>query len=448
MSISWRVSVLVLAGVVLTVFFPTPTTVSLWVIAVTLLTLLDAHLAINPRHFTVSREVDTPIRADQSTDATIHITTSNPHEARVEVRDAWEPSLHPSPYSHTGKISAERPLTLLTRLSPERRGIRQAGPVTIRVWGPLGLGARQVSFSAPVTLDVLPEFRSRRLLPSRLARLQEIEGATAVILRGPGTEFDSLRDYVRGDDPRDIDWRASARNEDLVVRTWQPERDRHVLILLDTGRTSALLLSAPPAGHSSEEDPDYLPIGTAPRLDAGIEATLLLSGLADRAGDHVHVVAFDQEVRGRVSGAQGSTLMNSIATMLQGISPELQPANWKIVEQEVRSTLRQRSLVVVVSQVPSAGGDPQMLETLKRISRDHTVVVASASDPALSVIAADRSHAEAVYTAGAASAQIHRENTGILDFQRAGILPVAVESGFLAARLADKYIELKKHGLL
>ncbi|WP_381007093.1 DUF58 domain-containing protein, partial [Schaalia naturae] len=132
---------------------------------------------------------------------------------------------------------------VVTRLRPERRGTRTADYVSLRVWGPLGLGARQVSVAATVRVAVLPEFRSRRLLPSRLARLRE-EGATATILRGPGTEFDSLRDYVRGDDPRDIDWRASARARDLVVRTWRPERDRHVVMVLDTGRSGALLLGA------------------------------------------------------------------------------------------------------------------------------------------------------------------------------------------------------------
>ena len=59
------------------------------------------------------------------------------------------------------------------------------------------------------------------------------------MVRGPGTEFDSLRDYVRGDDVRSIDWRATARRSDLVVRTWRPERDRRVVIIIDSGRTSA-----------------------------------------------------------------------------------------------------------------------------------------------------------------------------------------------------------------
>ena len=88
-------------------------------------------------------------------------------------------------------------------------------------------------------LRVLPAFPSVRHLPSRLARLRELDGRAAVRVRGQGTEFDSLREYVDGDDVRSVDWRASARTRSVVVRTWQPERDRRVVLVLDTGRTSA-----------------------------------------------------------------------------------------------------------------------------------------------------------------------------------------------------------------
>lgn len=88
-------------------------------------------------------------------------------------------------------------------------------------------------------------------------------------MRGQGTEFDSFREYVAGDDVRAIDWRATARAADVLVRTWRPERNRHMLMLLDTGRVSA--------GRVGTGGAD----GT--RLDASIEAALLLGGLAAAA---------------------------------------------------------------------------------------------------------------------------------------------------------------------
>src|SRR6478735_9309587 len=110
---------------------------------------------------------------------------------------------------------------------------------------------------------------------------------TPVLIRGPGTEFDSLREYVIGDDVRAIDWRATARRGDVVVRTWRPERDRRVMIVLDTARTSAVRVL------------------DAPRIDASIEAALLLAALAGRAGDRVELVAYDRRVRARAAGVSG-----------------------------------------------------------------------------------------------------------------------------------------------
>src|SRR5207248_11426109 len=132
----------------------------------------------------------------------------------------------------------------------------------------------QGSHSAPGTVRARPPFHSRRHLPARLARLRELDGRQAVRVRGQGTEFDSLREYVVGDDVRSIDWRASARAADVMVRTWRPERDRHLVLVLDTGRTSA--------GR----------VGDTPRLDAAMDAALLLAVLASRAGDRVDLIAY------------------------------------------------------------------------------------------------------------------------------------------------------------
>ncbi len=140
----------------------------------------------------------------------------------------------------------------------------------------------------PWQIRILPPFLSRKHLPSRLAKLRELEGMVPVLIRGQGTEFDSLREYVIGDDVRSIDWRATARRADVVVRTWRPERDRRVVIVLDTGRTSAGRVGVDP----TKADP-----GGWPRLDWSMDAALLLAALASRAGDHVDFLAHDRVSR-------------------------------------------------------------------------------------------------------------------------------------------------------
>src|SRR4029077_6979972 len=148
----------------------------------------------------------------------------------------------------------------------------RAAAVTLRLAGPLGIAARQRTRPVPWSVQVLPPFASRRFLPEKLARLRQLDGSVVAPVRGQGTEFDSLREYVVGDDPRSIDWRATARRSDVVVRTWRPERDRQLLLVIDSGGTSAARI----AGY--------------PRLDAVVDAVLLMTALAQRAGDRVGVL--------------------------------------------------------------------------------------------------------------------------------------------------------------
>src|SRR5215470_16506892 len=180
-----------------------------------------------------------------------------------------------------------------------------AGLVTISSIGPFGLAGRQRNFRAPWTVRILPPFLSRKHLPEKLAKLRELEGQHKTMLRGQGSEFDSLRQYVLGDDVRSIDWRSSARQADVLVRTWRPERDRRIVIVLDTGRTSA--------GR----------VGGIPRLDASMDAALLLAALAVRAGDRVDLLAADRRVRARVAGATRADVLPAFTSEMALLDPDL-----------------------------------------------------------------------------------------------------------------------------
>ncbi|MCB0943334.1 MAG: DUF58 domain-containing protein, partial [Mycobacterium sp.] len=200
---------------------------------------------------------------------------------------------------------------LRTELAPKRRGDRLADRVTIRAFGPLGIAARQASVPLGGTVRALHPFPSRRHIPSRLAQLRQIDGRAAVRVRGQGTEFDSLRDWVDGDDVRSIDWRATARRQHLVVRTWQPEQHKRIVLVLDTSRTSA--------GR----------IGDTPRLDAAMDAALLLTALAGHARDRVQVLAGDARVRARVlSRGDAAGVLHDVISTLAPIDAQIVEADW------------------------------------------------------------------------------------------------------------------------
>ncbi|MFV0252345.1 MAG: DUF58 domain-containing protein [Beutenbergiaceae bacterium] len=430
MAITGRAVALAALGLIPVLLVPEPTTIGVWMLLWVLLLGLDLLLAASPRALTITRAPIAALRMTESTASVLTVANDGRRRLRGLIRDAWQPSAGAVQNRHRIDLRPDEARRFTTGLTPGRRGDLLADRVTVRARGPLGLAARQFSTPVPGFLRVLPEFRSRRHLPSRLARLREMDGRSAVNVRGPGTEFDSLREYVIGDDVRAIDWRASARRNEVVVRTWRPERDRRVFIVLDSSRLSAARL------------------GEEPRLDAGIEASLLLTALATRAGDRVELIAVDQSVRARVSGTQSATVMSSLAAALAPVHPQLVEPDWTLVAQLIADRLSQRALVVLVSGLEAGVLESGLLPVAAALAADHQVVLASATDPGAEELRRARHDSTELFDAAAVErASLERRGLG-LELRRTGVEVLERLPDELAPALADTYLALKAAGRL
>lgn len=430
MSISGRVPLLLLLGVVPVVLRPSNGTVWLWVLAVALLVGLDLLLAPSPAALAVERAEVGSVRLGHPTETRLTITNRGSRRARGLLRDAWQPTAGASGNRHRLALGPGDRTLLRTPLLPRRRGDLRATGVTVRLRGPLGLAARQRTREVPGAVRSLPPFESRKHLPSRLARLRELDGRAAVRVRGQGTEFDSLREYVRGDDVRSIDWRASARTRTVVVRTWQPERDRRVVLVLDTSRTSA--------GR----------VGDVPRLDSAMDAALLLASLAARAGDRVDLVAGDRRVRARLRAAGARDVAGNLQEALADLQPVIAEADWSTLAGAVTALGRQQALVVLLSPLEPSAVEEGLLPVLPSLTRHHRVVLASVRDPALEELAATHGTLDEVYDAAAAEQAIGRRRYTAGLLRALGVDVVDADAEQLPPALADHYLALKARGLL
>ncbi|MFI6948232.1 DUF58 domain-containing protein [Streptomyces sp. NPDC050422] len=397
--------------------------------------LCDYALAAPVRTLQFTRSGDTTVRLGDS--AHVQLTVVNPSRRRLRarLRDAWPPSswfpgTDQTASRHTADVPAGERRRVTTQLRPTRRGDREAEQITVRSYGPLGLAARQGSHHVPWKVRVLPPFTSRKHLPSRLARLRELDGRTSVLTRGEGTEFDSLRAYVPGDDTRSIDWRATARQSAVAVRTWRPERDRHLLIVLDTGRTSA--------GR----------VGDVPRLDASMDATLLLTALATRAGDCVDLLAYDRRVRAQVRGRAAGDVLSAMVDALAPLEPELVETDARGLSAAALTHAPRRSLIVLLTSLDAAPVEEGLLPVLPRLTQRHTVLLAAVRDPHIEDMARATGTVDAVYEAAAgARAQAGRRRTAD-QLRRHGVVVVDATPDSLAPSLADAYLALKAAGRL
>ncbi|WP_329793170.1 DUF58 domain-containing protein [Lentzea sp. DG1S-22] len=389
---------------------------------------IDLVLAAGVRRLTFSRSGAVSVRTGEL--CVVELTVHNPgRRLRGVLRDAWAPSAGVVADRVAVEVPAGGSRTYSFELRPVRRGDRTADRVTVRSLGPLGVAARQGSHVVPWTVRALPPFHSRRHLPPLLERLRELDGRRASLIRGAGTEFDSLRAYVIGDDVRSIDWRASARSSDVVVRTWRPERDRQVTIVLDTARTSAARVEGA--------------LGGLPRLDTSMDAALLLSALASHSRDQVDFVAFSHKVRASVPRAALPALVQAMAPL----EAELVEFDARAAVAEVLRRAGRRSLVVLLTSLePSI--EHGLLPLLPALASRHHLLIASVADPAVHAMAAGRGDLEAVYSAAAAERTLaeRRRLTALL--ARHGVDVVDALPDDLPRALADRYLSLKAAGKL
>jgi uncharacterized protein (DUF58 family) len=391
--------------------------------------IADVALAGSVRKLQMSRSGDTRIMLGERGASTLTITNPGRRMVRGLLRDAWQPSLGAS-----GRVEIAIPAggrgTVTTAMQPTRRGDKAAGKLTVRSVGPLGLGARQAGREVPWTIRVLPPFLSRKHLPEKLARLRTLDGQHRSLIRGQGSEFDSLREYVIGDDVRSIDWRSSAKRSDVVVRTWRPERDRRVVLVLDTGRTSA--------GR----------VAGVPRLDAAMDAGLLLAALAARAGDRVDLLAVDRVVRARVVGASRNDVLPMMTDAMALLDPELSESDGGLMASTLLATARQRCLVVLLTDLNSAALELGLMPRIDLLASRYRLLVAATADPRVAELASARGDATAVYQAAAAErARAERARVAAL-LTRRGVDVVDAPPDQLAPALAEAYLTLKAAGRL
>jgi uncharacterized protein (DUF58 family) len=427
MALSGRAAAVALAGAL--VILATRTTAALFAVdgLIAAAIIADLVLAASPKALTITRTGDTRVRLGESATVTTTVVNTGRRALTAQVRDAWPPSANAAPARRRLRLGQGAQVSVTLTLTPERQGDCAADRVTVRAFGPLGLAARQRGHRVPWTVRALPPFHSRRHLPARLARLREFDGQHRSARPGQGSEFDSLREYVIGDDVRSIDWRSSARRTDVLVRTYRPERDRRILIIVDTSRTSAAR------------------VGGYPRLDTAKEAVQLLTALAAKAGDRVDLIAADQRIRARVLGPPRTAALAAVTDALATLEPELTEPDGRLLAATVLAHARRRCLVVLLTDLnPSLPVPPE----LRVVAARHELLIGAVSDPRAQELAAGRGEAAKVYAAAAAAKFFAERSELSAQLARIGATVVDAPPGKLPPALADAYLSLKSSGRL
>jgi uncharacterized protein (DUF58 family) len=360
------------------------------------------------------------------------VENRNRRRVVVHVADELAPSLHAGRRRFRLELAPRASARVTTGIRPSRRGRFTPSELVVRVEGPLGLVARQGRRQVPGLLKVHPSFRSRREAALRIeqARILEI-GLRSARGRGGGSDFDQLRDYSPDDDPRRIDWAATARSQRAIVRTYRAERNQTLLLLLDTGRVMA--------GQ----------VGGVPRLEHAMDAVLCVTTVASRLGDKTGLVAFDAHVRAMVSPGAGRDHVGRVTEAMFDLEPRLIESDHQAGVTAALARYRRRSMVVLLSDLAEQVVGESLLPALQIVARRHLVVVAAVSDPDVVAWAEGAApDAEAGYRKAAAVASLRNRARTAARIEAAGAILVDAPPGKLAAKLTDAYLDAKATGRL
>lgn len=317
--------------------------------------------------------------------------------------------------------------TVEYRVCPVHRGDAHFGAISLRVCSPWRLWQRQVHVEADQSVKIYPNFMALSGLgflgqEQRIARV----GAHLTQRRGSGLEFKQLREYQRGDEIRQIDWKATARQQRLISREYQDERDQEILFMLDSGRRMRPL------------------DGELSHFDHALNALLLSAYMALDMGDAVGVFSVSGEHRWirPVKGQQG---LNRLLNSLYDLQSSTEASDLLQAAQALMQRQQKRALVVIVSNVRDDDADELMM-AVKLLSQRHLVMLACLRESFLDQPLPDEANAdEALHYC---ARQLYREQRGqlIRALKARGALVVDSVPQQMHVALIESYLALKRAG--
>ena len=384
------------------------------------------------RSIVVERIAPEVVGLGDPAEAQYRVRSSWPRAAHVEVFDEFPPAIDRDDGLHRGDVSVHDDWSYNVPITGTTRGKFALGAVALRVQTSLGLLARIIHADAGGEVVVVPSLanvRRFRLLAMQ-HRLSDA-GVRALKQRGEGNAFAGLREYTPGDDPRMVDWKATARHQHLITREQTVERSQTVVCMIDSGRAMTQL-----AGRFS-------------RFEHVLSATLLLSDVAAAGGDRVGMIAFDDQIRAYVAPQRGAAALRALRTTMSGLDATLTEPDYASAFRMLATRQRRRALIVFFTDVIESRAARAFIAYAGRAAQRHAVVIVAMQNEAL--LAAARPSMDgalALFRSAAAEELIHERADALARMRQAGLTVLDVAPSKMAVAVVNRYLEIKARGSL
>ncbi len=348
----------------------------------------------------------------------------------VQIRDGYPQSFTASTEVFSLILPANHSETLTYTVFPAKRGEYTWGNLYVRQLGTWGLTWQQWSVPQTQTVAVYPDLIGLRELSIRLS-LQTSGNIRRARRQGMGTEFSELRDYGTGDDPRLIDWNATARRDRLLVKVLEPEQEQTLIVLLDRGR----LMTAQVNGLA--------------RFDWGLNALLSLALTALQRGDRVGVGVFDRRMHTWVPPERGQPQLPKLLEQLTPIQPELLEPDYLSAVTSVANRQTRRALVVLLTEVIDETASAELLVAMTRLKPRHLPFCVTLRDPQIDRKAhTPTTDIPTTYARAVALDLLSQRELALAKLKQQGVLVLDAPANLISNQLVDRYLQLKARNQL
>lgn len=361
---------------------------------------------------------------------TVAVRTDARRALRVRLRQTWPALLDEPASEREGLVRPGEQLRFELPVRPARRGHETLAPPAVALTA-LGLAERLVRPAVLAELSVVPDLRAVARLHRRLNQFALRGFGTRFSARlGKGREFDRLRDYVRGDDFRDVAWKASARHDKLIVREFRLDRSQDVLLCLDCGHRMAARV----AGLT--------------RLDHAVNGAVLLAYACNRMEDKVGLVSFAASVTAGPRPGRGAAHLRRATAFAGKTHAGYVHSDYLALAAELRRALRHRTLVVLFTALGDTDHEP-LLRAVRSMAPPHLVLVAVLQDPDLEAAAALRPTDKRELSRALVARDLwSARQQAVRDLRRLGALVVESTPQDVGTDAMNAYIDVKRRQLL
>ena len=321
--------------------------------------------------------------------------------------------------------------TIQYQLRPTERGEYHFGRLLVYVKSPLQLIAKRFDFNDKQMLPTYPSFIQLRKFDLMAMAYRNMYGIKKVRRIGHTMEFEQIKEYVLGDDIRTINWKATAKRNQLMVNQFQDEKAQPIYSIIDKGRVMKM------------------PFNGLSLLDYAINSTLVISNITLKKGDKAGIATFSKKIENRVVAERRSSQMNLILEALYNIKTDFKESDFGILYGDIKRNIKQRSLLFLYTNFETLDGLDRQLAYLQSIAKNHVLVVIFFENTELDALVKKEVHdVKEIYHQTIAEKFIFEKKLIVKELKRRGVYSVLTKPENLTVDVINKYLEFKARGVI